>query len=191
MVTKAALGTSGLPMTANMRRFPVPWMFFLFEEKAATEEWWPVFAGSPLHSHWPASLECMRFLHALPAQAQRHSSMSQGHRPEEGPAHSQKRAWKMGWSWLYCSRVCLRNDSASFLSTLHLPYSLRWWGTAAHPLDLLCLLFLQHGDRHLGLLQAPTQHSESTAAGGSLQREALPFLAPSLPTRKKPKGHEF
>lgn len=121
MVTKAALGTSGLPMTANMRRFPVPWMFFLFEEKAAREEWWPVFAGSPLHSHWPASLECMRFLHALPAQAQRHSSMSQGHRPEEGPAHSQKRAWKMGWSWLYCSRVCLRNDC---LLPLHTPPSL-------------------------------------------------------------------
>jgi len=28
----------GLPMSASKTRFPVLWMFFLFEEKAATEE---------------------------------------------------------------------------------------------------------------------------------------------------------
>lgn len=66
-------------------------------------------------------------------------------------------------------------------STFTIPRSDRV--TAARPLDLFCLLFLPPGDRHLGLPQAPTQHSIQVAAGGSS------FLALSLPTRKKSKGH--
>lgn len=54
---------------------------------------------------------------------QRQGSKFQGHRPQEGPVHLQKRPWKMGWFWLHCSRVCLRNESASFLSTRHIHYS--------------------------------------------------------------------
>ncbi|EPQ11927.1 hypothetical protein D623_10019201 [Myotis brandtii] len=35
---KGCSGSLSSARSANRRRFPVPWMFFLFEEKAATEE---------------------------------------------------------------------------------------------------------------------------------------------------------
>lgn len=120
---KGCSGSLSSARSADRRRLSVPWMFFPFEEKAAAEEseqCWQVAApqAAGLHAH---SSRTHHFL-----RAQRHSSKSQRHRPEEVPAHLRKRAWKMGWCWLYCCRVRLRNDSASFLYTLHIHYS-SWW----------------------------------------------------------------
>lgn len=144
---------------------------------------WAVLAGGPstaagLHAH---SSRTHHFL-----RAQRHSSKSQGHRPEEGPAHLRERAWKMGWCWLYCSRVRLRNDSASFLYTLHIHYS-SWWqrycGWSPRP----PLLDLSATWRQTpGLLKAPAQHSASTAAGGARSGRLSPSSS-SPPNKEKAK----
>lgn len=56
----------------------------------------------------------------------------------------------------------------------------QWWqGTAALPLDILCLLFLQHGVRHTELLKAPGP-STPYPQQGKLEAGTFPFLAPSL-----------
>lgn len=138
----------------------------------------------PLHSHWPARSRFTHTHHFL--RAQRHSSKSQGHRPEEGPAHLRKRAWKMGWCWLYCSRVRLRNDSASFLYTLHIHYS-SWWQRNCSWSPRSPLLALSATWRQtLGLLKAPAQHSASTAAGGARSGRLSPSSS-SPPNKEKAK----
>lgn len=160
-----------LPMSANTRRFPVLWMFFLFEGKAATKEWWPSFEGAPPR---PASA-CSEHVHThqvtLPARALRHSSKSPGPRPEEGPACSGKHLGEWVDLGSLCSEVCLSTGSACSLPTPDIHYSSWWQRDSAGPPAFLHWLFLQRGDRHRGSCKFPAPalsiHGGELTAGGA------------------------
>lgn len=167
------------PMSANKRRFPVLGMFFLFEGKAATKEWWPLFKGAP---PWPLAA-CSERIHThratLPTRALRHSSKSPGHRPEEGPTCSGKHLGEWVDLGSLCSTVCLRNESICFLPTLHIHYS-SWWQRDPSWSPSLPLLALSATGWHTygAPESSPPQHSASVV--GSSRRELLSFPVPSL-----------
>lgn len=184
VVAKAALGTS-FSKVCKQEEAPCPLDVLPIRRESCHRGEWAVLAGGPstaaagLHAH---SSRTRHFL-----RAQRHSSKSQGHRPEEGPAPLRKRAWKMGWCWLYGSSVRLRNDSASFLYTLHIHYSswrqqYRSWSPRSPLLDLSATW-----RQTPGLLKAPAQHSASTAAGGARSRGGLSPFSSSPPNKEKAK----
>lgn len=92
-----------------------------------------------------------------------------------GGVHSLwKTPWRMGGSW-----CALERNLPAPSPTPHIHYSSWWQRDSAGPLAFLHWLFLQHGDRHMGLLKAP-RSQQSASMVGSSQREALPFLVPSL-----------
>lgn len=126
---KGCSGSLGARQCLQTRGGPCP-LDVLFEERAATKEWWPLFTGGPFRSRRPDAWKARTRRATLPARAQRLGSKSQGHRP----AHSRKRSWNMGWSWHYCSRVRLRKDSVSLPSALHIRYSSWWRGKCPSPL---------------------------------------------------------
>lgn len=166
------------PMSANKRGFPVLGMCFLFEGKAATKEWWPLFKGAP---PWPLAA-CSERIHThratLPTRALRHSSKSPGHRPEEGPTCSGKHLGE--WVDLGCA-LEMNLPASSPHCTFTILHGDR--GTQAGPPAFLYWLFLQQGDIHMGLLKAPlpsTQHPWWGAHGGSCSPSR--FL-PSSPSR--------
>lgn len=172
---KGCSGSLGARQCLQTRGGPCP-LDVLFEERAATKEWWPLFAGGPFRSHRPDAWKARTRRATLPARAQRLGSKSQGHRP----AHSRKRSWNMGWSWHYCSRVRLRKDSVSLPSALHIRYSSWWRGKCPSPLPppSLCSFCNKAADR------APERKLPAPGfgirSGANAQQEALPFLAPSF-----------
>lgn len=174
--------------SANRRRSPVPWMFFLFEEKAATEESERCRQVAP-----PQPRACMLTGHAHitscglrgTAQSLKDTDLRRG-LPVCGKGRGK---WVDAGSIApeCASEMTLPPSSTHSMFSVHRVDS----GAAAGPLHLLCLLFLQRGDRHLGSRRLPppsTQHPQQQgegAAGGS------PLPAPPLQTRKKPKGCEL
>lgn len=169
----------GSPTSANKRRAPVLWMSFLFEEKAATKEWWPVFTGGPLHNQWTDAQVTHTTGHHASCPCSEAPSLKDTDLRKGLPSGGKDRG--KGWSWLYCSRGFLRNDSASFLSTLHGHHSSRWQGKGS-PSPTSPSLALSPTRR-----QTDTQGSRklpapglSIRSRGNSQRAALPFLAPSF-----------
>lgn len=134
--------------SANRRRLPVPWMFFLFEEKAATEEserCWQVAPPQP-------PLACTLTVHAHvtscglrgTAQSLKDTDLRRG----LPPCGKGRGKWVDAGSMApaFALEMTLPPSSTHSTFTIHRGDS----STAAGPLDLLCLIFLQHGDRHLG-----------------------------------------
>lgn len=137
----------------------------------------------------------------LPVQAQRRGlQVSRTQTPRRGLPTRRKDCGKWVNSRLHGSRVRLRNESASFLSTLHIHYSVWWQGT----LRLLPQVSLAGSFCNVaadaGLLKAPrpsTQHPQP-GKGGKLSPSWLLPSSPALARmgktnqiRKKPKRNEL
>lgn len=194
---KGCSGSLGARQRLQTRGGPCP-LDVLFGERAATKEWWPLFAGGPFRSHRPDAWKARTRRATLPARAQRLGSKSQGHRP----AHSRKRSWNMGWSWHYCSRVRLRKDSVSLPSALHIRYSSWWRGKCRSPLPPPWLA-VSATRWQTGLPKASSLPQDSASAAGQTRsrRPSPSWLLPSSPSlartgkrdrvRKKPKGSEL
>lgn len=144
---KGCSGTLRSARSANRRRLPVPWMFFLFEEKAATEESERCQQVAPPQP----PLACMLTVHAHvtscglrgTAQSLKVTDLRRG-LPTCGKGRGK---WVDAGSMApECAlEMTLTPSSTHSTFTIHRGDS----GTAAGPLGLLCLIFLQHGDRHL------------------------------------------
>lgn len=198
VVTKAALGASGLANVCKQEEGPVLGMVFLFEEKAATEERWPGCAGGPLHSCWPGARSVHSRPRFLPARGGAAPSPKDTGRRRRGlPALGRDRGpWVNPGSM---APECVLQRPLPPPSTSTIPRA--GGGSAVLPLHLLCLLFLQHGQTH-GAPQSTLLRASASAAGGTRSRRQSPsWLLPSSPSlartgkmdriRKNPKGSEL
>lgn len=184
-VTKAALGASGFANVCKQGRFPVLWMFLLLEEeKAATTERWPLFAGGAPTRPQDGTLRAHAHIrpHFLPrlrgtAQVSRTQTWGGACLLEEKTVDHRL--------ILDLAPECALAMTASFPSALHIHYSSRrqvTGGTAPLLLDLLCLLFLQQRQTPGAPAGSPPQHSASMAAelaarsGSSLSGSFPPAL---------------
>lgn len=145
---KGCSGSLCSARSANRRRLPVPWMFFLFEEKAATEESERCRQVAPPQPPLACMLPVPAHVTSCglrgTAQSLKDTDLRRG-LPTCGKG---RRKWVEAGSMApECAlEMTLPPSSTHSTFTIH-PGDSR---TTAGPLDLLCLIFLQHDDRHLG-----------------------------------------
>lgn len=182
---KGCSGSLSSPRSANKRRFPVPWIFFLFEEKAATEEWWAVLAGGPLHSHRPTRSQCTHTTgHPAcglrgTAQSLRDTDLRRG----LPTCRKGRGKWVDAGSTAPECALEMTLPPSSPHSTFTIPRGDS--GTAACPVPYISpsLVLSATWRQTPGLLKAPARHSASTAAGGALSRRLSP--SGSFPPHKE------
>lgn len=176
VVTKAALGASGLTNVCKQEEGPVLGMVFLFEEKAATEERWPGCAGGPLHSCWPGARSVHSRPRFLPARGGAAPSPKDTGRRRRGlPALGRDRGpWVNPGSM---APECVLERPLPPPSTSN--HSSCWWGECRSPppSPLLALSATRPDTRGAAEHPAPGLGIRSR---GNAQQEAVPFLAPSF-----------